>query len=1854
MAATVADLQARLSIDLADVRGKLDTAMKGLAETQKATEKLAKGLGEDVAKGAKAGGESLAGFGASLRRVIETAAGFNLAGLFEQATAALKDFLVESSKLGREQQLQEATFKQFAASVGVAGDVLAAQIEQVTGGIIDSGDAMKIAMRGLTEGLQPQQLVTLADAARQLAKSLQVDAVEAYKDLTEAIATGQSRRLKDIGITIDQEQALKDYAASIGTTADQLTTADKTQALFVATMAKAAPVVEANRKVNDEFGEALQRLKVAWQDVKETVGVALNQGLLQVGQWFADMKAAILPQFTAAFEQLTVIFAATGKNALAALAPIQHVLVNLIVPALKLAVAAAASFMVGLNAAFTAVAGPLAYLGSLLSDLAEKKFRGMFTRATLEANVATAEARVRLAEAVEAYQKLAWGSGEAAKKQDEVKTATNAGTNALGDQSKQVKAATVDLKALQSALQGVADAYRALSTEAAKNPALNEDFDKLVEPLEQMRAKMREAAAAAGVNKDAIQKLDAALAQYQRDLVAEVMAKRDVIAATKAETDARVEGWATAAQSYDATQAAAEALAGAYDALLGAGVEAWAGTNQLAGELRKGLTDAAQEAEQELAALKETLGLTGIEAEATRKYLAAFGKSLVDLTEADRQRIREMVAAKKQTANLTAEQAYLQALIAIETQAKLFGPTYDAVGARLAEVRKEMLRLAADTTGSTAPAVAALKAEFDHLTEIQDTKAIFVDLFGSITGGIGKMIEGLQLGTRSWKDMGTMALEVIRAVAAELLNRLLKKALDPVLDKLATIAAAGLTGGAGRGGLGSGLAPGGSAINVDPETGEMAGGFQMPSLPSGIFDTGTLSTLWNGLGNAWEAFNVSLGYGNTAITSFGDSLSAFANSFSGAASGLTVALAGVGAAVAVFGTIMDFVNGNTEAAIGGVVGGVTGAVAGGLIGSAFPGIGTVLGALAGGALGDWLGSMLGGLFGGPSAYDLKRMAAADEANAALGNVTGGYQNALRTGNPAQILAALQGGGGGNAGNSVRSELVLPTGLAQQIGLAGQQIGDQIVTQWADVTLEQFQAVIAAMKENPDLVNAIRGSGDVPYLSASDAQAVADQIAQGAQALLSAFVQMEQVRDKITQLAVDLTEATADVLPPDLAAQVASGIIDPIRDRMLAVLDSGLGAEEMQAQLDALAQELGQFVGLVTLYGTLEQDIATLSNDLATKTRGAVLGIQAMLEQTAKAVEDAEARVAKAVTPEETLAATAALRQAILDRYTTEMNLIAKIQQAIAGLLESVGKPAMQNAAAAAGELLRQGDAAPFNAIYASLVEMANAAPTLAQRLFGISQGIDLVLQALPATVGFLSNGASLTNGREGGLPIPQQIVDTLNTQAAPFFAALADVLAEARANGDLEGQLGALQAQAQLIQQVATAAIEAVQAWAQAAIDAAEEAAAAMEADIRKNYDALRDFINQNADDHIKAIEAQRDADIAANQALIDANQAAIDANNLTIKNNNLRLEGIAAEQAALQEALATAQAWRQAMTGMTDFITGLERGLMSPEMRFTAAQGDYQAALARYRANPSAAGLTEVQQLAQALLQAAGAIPGAGTEGLTRAIIADLKAAQGLAPDDMVDALTSQLDALAAERKAIEAANKELADANAKLTEANQALADLNDKIRADAQVNIDWWEAWRRDKLNQAAEDEAHDIALVAKWKQAQIDAINETAQKTIDNIKAGTAAALLDNAKEQNRIMNLLIVSQMDQLRAITGGMPVQDFIAQESHKAAVALQDIQKKISDFLVAAASGPPPPGNALGLEVVPRTMTTTVHAGEGILNAEENRAYREGGGGAVTIHVHQAPGESWADLEQKLEHAIRWGRLGKVIKGKA
>lgn len=859
------------------------------------------------------------------------------------------------------------------------------------------------------------------------------------------------------------------------------------------------------------------------------------------------------------------------------------------------------------------------------------------------------------------------------------------------------------------------------------------------------------------------------------------------------------------------------------------------------------------------------------------------------------------------------------------------------------------------------------------------------------TGDFVKFFElsMVQAGTQGhdfWTDFETMAKNTVSAATTALSDGFFavltgnlndakaafKNFFNAILRELSNFMASQLVrqflgAFAGGGGLGT---RGGSGTLSDQIRGGSSPGIADP-LGEGMITSG--STIgggvdWSGAANSVGAFVSGLQIATAKTSLFGATLEgisigwkvgeglsggimgaaqggwqAFSNAMV-AAEGLSVALAGVGAAVAAFGSIMDIAGDNVEAGIGGLVGGTIGAVA---LGYFFPVIGHFIGYI----VGDLLGSLIGGLFGGgPSNYEKKRQEAAEEANEAFNTLSQTYKDAAKSGDPNTVLGALRTGGGGAAGNSVRTNLTLSPELAARLGITGDIVGERVIAQWANITPEQFARLLAAYTADRSLIEStIAGSGDVPYLEGEDAEGVADAARQIGINLLKAFVAFAEVRKKVDELSDALIESSKDYLSPATAAAFAENIVAPIREQILAATTSGLGVEEMTTKLKGLQATLQAYVSLVGLYSQLTAQHAGLSGDYAK-----VLELEAKTVATARKALDKQIEssvkglgveggvvdqifaggtidfsvlqeeITKALanlTPELAFDKLKALNDAVLARYDFEKNLILGIEAEIAKLYEGFFDSIMR-----LGLLLGKiqvdvdGTSTYFEDFIRVLGTIATTTLSVSEAIYLATATLDAAIAALPARISGQGGLTGTTPGPgAGGLGL-NEIFPAVLEGLDPFIRTINTQIEGALAAGDYEAVLRLQEELANGIVRAYDAAIAGVRQWEQEQLDAIEETRrAAVEA-----YEAARDAELELLDAQADVIQAQLDG-IDAQKFAIQQQQWVIEdaiyAAEQALKPLEDSLEAIEDQQKAIE---------RNLIRPLERQIRGLER-LMDP-----------------------------------------------------------------------------------------------------------------------------------------------------------------------------------------------------------------------------------------------------------------------------------------------------------------------------------
>lgn len=169
-------------------------------------------------------------------------------------------------------------FEAMTKNLGLIGSKLKDDLVAATKGLVDETDALKaanVAMVQLGDG--SSRIPEIMELARKSTALYGGEALDRFEQLTKAIASGQERQLKSLGIYIDSKKALQDYAKSLGVTADELSEAGKRQALLNAVLEKGK---DAYKDVDESVVQATnswKQAKVAFKDLGEAISLVIDK-----------------------------------------------------------------------------------------------------------------------------------------------------------------------------------------------------------------------------------------------------------------------------------------------------------------------------------------------------------------------------------------------------------------------------------------------------------------------------------------------------------------------------------------------------------------------------------------------------------------------------------------------------------------------------------------------------------------------------------------------------------------------------------------------------------------------------------------------------------------------------------------------------------------------------------------------------------------------------------------------------------------------------------------------------------------------------------------------------------------------------------------------------------------------------------------------------------------------------------------------------------------------------------------------------------------------------------------------------------------------------------------------------------------------------------------------------------------------------------------------------------------------------------------------------------------------------------------------------------------------------------------
>ena len=219
----------------------------------------------------------------------------NIALTAAKAAISAMNKAIEFAVEGENVKGIETAYKNLSNTMGVSGDKMIEGLRQVSKGTIDETDLMKMASSAMIQfGAQSAKIPEVFAIARGAAKLFGGTAEDQFDRITQAIARQRTGQLASIGIHINAEKVMREYANSIGKAADSLTDAEKRAAILNETIKQGSVNMEAAGKSSKPIQESYKQMNVAIADLKESIA-KISSALIgdKVAAFFAGKASSI-------------------------------------------------------------------------------------------------------------------------------------------------------------------------------------------------------------------------------------------------------------------------------------------------------------------------------------------------------------------------------------------------------------------------------------------------------------------------------------------------------------------------------------------------------------------------------------------------------------------------------------------------------------------------------------------------------------------------------------------------------------------------------------------------------------------------------------------------------------------------------------------------------------------------------------------------------------------------------------------------------------------------------------------------------------------------------------------------------------------------------------------------------------------------------------------------------------------------------------------------------------------------------------------------------------------------------------------------------------------------------------------------------------------------------------------------------------------------------------------------------------------------------------------------------------------------------------------------------------------------
>lgn len=207
-------------------------------------------------------------------------------------------------QLAAKAQQEERAFANLAASYGRNASTMVADLKRASGETLSTVATIKSAGNAMMMGIKPDEITKLMEIARATSRMTGQDITKAFSDIASGVAKGQKEILDNLGILVNANAAYKDYAASIGKSADELSDLDKKQAFVNATIKAGTDLIARMGEQQDTMADRIARYQAKLEDLKLLLGEGIARAAFAAEAAFKGLAVGILGNVEIMFQKM--------------------------------------------------------------------------------------------------------------------------------------------------------------------------------------------------------------------------------------------------------------------------------------------------------------------------------------------------------------------------------------------------------------------------------------------------------------------------------------------------------------------------------------------------------------------------------------------------------------------------------------------------------------------------------------------------------------------------------------------------------------------------------------------------------------------------------------------------------------------------------------------------------------------------------------------------------------------------------------------------------------------------------------------------------------------------------------------------------------------------------------------------------------------------------------------------------------------------------------------------------------------------------------------------------------------------------------------------------------------------------------------------------------------------------------------------------------------------------------------------------------------------------------------------------------------------------------------------------------